>query len=65
MPTENENTKVTITEKKTVGSTTWGKISSGWISLDYVVLDSQSGSGNTGSEAGANGKSRNSMTGRN
>jgi len=43
------NEKVTITERKTVGSTQWGKISSGWISLDYVVMDSQSGSGNTGS----------------
>ena len=31
--------KVTITEKKTVGNTTWGKISNGWISLSYVVLD--------------------------
>lgn len=37
-----KGTKVTITEKKTVGSTTWGKIASGWISLDYVKLDSQS-----------------------
>ena len=36
------NAKVTVTEKKTVGSTTWGKISQGWISLDYVVLDSAS-----------------------
>ncbi len=33
-------TKVTITDKKTVGSITWGKISNGWISLDYVKLDS-------------------------
>lgn len=31
--------RVTITEKKTVGSTVWGKIDKGWISLDYVVLD--------------------------
>lgn len=29
-------TKVTILEKKTVGTTVWGKISNGWISLDYV-----------------------------
>ncbi len=34
-------TKVTITETKTVGNTTWGKISQGWISLDYVQLDNQ------------------------
>ena len=33
------NTKVEITEKKTVGETVWGKISKGWISLDYVKLD--------------------------
>ena len=32
-------TKVTILEQKKVGSTTWGKISSGWISMKYVVLD--------------------------
>ena len=41
------NTKVEITERKTVGSTVWGKISKGWISLDYVVLDGQSSSGTT------------------
>ena len=35
-------TKVTITEKKTNGSMVWGKISNGWISLDYVQLDVQS-----------------------
>ena len=33
--------KVTITETKTVGNTTWGKVSKGWISLDYVKLDNQ------------------------
>ncbi len=36
------NTKVEITEQRTVGSTRWGKTSKGWISLDYVVLDGQS-----------------------
>ena len=47
------NEKVTITEKRQVGNTTWGKISSGWVSMDYIVLDSgsqssgSSGSGNT------------------
>ena len=39
--------KVTITEKTTVGSTVWGKTNKGWISLDYVVLDSTSQSGST------------------
>ena len=33
--------KVEILEKKQVGVTTWGKISKGWISLDYIVLDGQ------------------------
>lgn len=32
-------TKVEITEQKTVSGTVWGKMSKGWISLDYVVLD--------------------------
>lgn len=35
------NTKVTITDRKTVGGTVWGCIDKGWISLDYVVLDGQ------------------------
>ena len=33
------NDRVTITERKTVDGMEWGKISTGWISLDYVVLD--------------------------
>lgn len=37
-----DGAKVDITERKTVGSTVWGKIAKGWISLDYVVLDGQS-----------------------
>jgi len=47
--------KVTITEQQTVGSMTWGKMSKGWVSMDYIQLDSGSGnagsSGNTGSTA--------------
>ena len=35
----NYGDRVTILEQKTVGDTTWGKISKGWISLDYVSLD--------------------------
>ena len=31
--------KVKITEQKTVGDVTWGKMSQGWISMKYVVLD--------------------------
>ena len=38
--------KVEITEQKKIGSTTWGKIDKGWISLDYVILDKQNASGN-------------------
>ena len=34
--------RVTITEKTVSGSMTWGKIASGWISMDYIVLDSTS-----------------------
>lgn len=32
---------VEILEQKSVGATVWGKISSGWISMSYVVLDSE------------------------
>ena len=39
--------KVTITEQKTVGGVVWGKISTGWISMDYVVLDKGNSSGTT------------------
>lgn len=44
------NERVTITERKTVGGTVWGKISSGWISMDYVILDNNSASGGTASQ---------------
>ena len=33
------NERVTVTETKKVNGMTWGKISSGWISMDYVILD--------------------------
>ncbi len=39
--------KVEILEQKKVGSVTWGKTEKGWVSMDYIVLDQQSG-GNTG-----------------
>lgn len=32
--------KVTVTQQQTVGSMTWGKTEKGWVSMDYVVLDS-------------------------
>ena len=31
--------KVTVTERKTVGGTQWGKMEKGWICLDYVKFD--------------------------
>lgn len=33
------NEKVTITEQKTVDGMTWGKISTGWVSMDYIIVD--------------------------
>ena len=35
----NKGNRVEILETKQVGSVTWGKISRGWISMDYVKLD--------------------------
>ena len=40
---------VTILETATVGGTTWGRTSSGWVSMDYI---STSGSGSTGGSEG-------------
>ncbi len=37
--TLSNGTAVTILEQKTTGNMTWGKIASGWICMDYVVLD--------------------------
>ena len=34
-----DGTKVTILEQQKAGSMTWGRISEGWISMSYVVLD--------------------------
>ena len=34
-----DGSKVTILEQQKAGSMTWGKISDGWISMSYVVLD--------------------------
>ena len=42
--------KVTITELRTVGSTVWGKIASGWISMDYVILDGQGSAPDSGAD---------------
>jgi len=37
----NNGDRVEILEQKSVGSMVWGKISKGWISMSYVVLDKQ------------------------
>ncbi len=37
------NDRVEILEQKVVGATVWGRINKGWISMDYVKLDSTSG----------------------
>lgn len=42
------NERVTITERKVVGGVEWGKIPNGWVSMEYIILDSTSGS--TGSQ---------------
>ena len=33
-----KNDTVTITEQKTVGTTTWGKTAKGWVSMDYISM---------------------------
>ncbi len=38
----NKGDRVEILDQKTVGNTTWGKINKGWISMDYVKLDTAS-----------------------
>ena len=43
--------KVEILEQSTVGSMKWGKIAEGWISMDYVILDSNGSSNNNNSSA--------------
>lgn len=44
--------KVTILEKKTVGSTVWGRIENGWISMDFVTLDTSGADNNQGQTTG-------------
>lgn len=53
---------VLITERKTVGGMEWGKISKGWISMDYIRLDGEtSNSGNSGN-SGSTESNANTMT---
>ena len=44
-----KNDKVTITEKKTVGATTWGKTAKGWVSMDYISMGNSGDSNIQGS----------------
>ena len=58
--------KVTVLEQKTSGGYTWGKTDKGWISMNYVVLGSNSGStssGSTSSDSGASSGSASGQTG--
>lgn len=41
------NDRVEILEQRTVGSTVWGKINEGWISMAYVKLDESGSTDNT------------------
>ncbi len=42
------NETVTILEQRPVGPTMWGRIDRGWISLDYVVLNTAGSTGGSG-----------------
>jgi N-acetylmuramoyl-L-alanine amidase len=46
-------TRVTIYETQKVGSSTWGRVDKGWISLNYVVLDKTESSETTKPETSA------------
>lgn len=37
--------RVEIFEQKRIGNTMWGRISQGWVSMDYIALDSDVGGG--------------------
>ena len=45
--TYNNGDKVTVTQKQTVGSVTWGKTEKGWISLNYFTTEAPSDPGGT------------------
>ena len=48
----NNGARVEILEQKTVGSTKWGRVAEGWISMTYVTLATDSGT--TGTPGGSN-----------
>ena len=57
------NSRIEVFETKVVGATTWGRVSLGWVSMEYVMLDSQlppgmipdPGTGSTGGNTGSTG----------
>ena len=55
--------KVEIYETTTVGAYKWGRISSGWICMDYVVLDQDSGNSDSYQEGTVTGNNVNIRTG--
>lgn len=57
--------KITILEKQTAGSMIWGRISSGWVSLSYVVLDEPVQEPGSGSGDNATGGNEDTSTGGN
>lgn len=57
-----EGDKVEILDRKTVDGVEWGRISKGWIMMEFVKLDNNSGSGNTGSNTGNTGSNTGSTT---
>ena len=52
----NKGARVEILEKTTANGMAWGKISKGWISLDYVKLDASNSTDNTQDTVIATGK---------
>ena len=58
-----KGTKVSFTEIKTVGGVKWGKTEKGWISFQYVKLDSETDSGNTSTGNTGSGTATTTITG--
>lgn len=47
--TLNQNERVQVLQQIKVGNTSWGYVSGGWASMDYISLDGGTNTGNTGS----------------
>lgn len=46
--TLNQNERVQVLQQIKVGNTSWGYVSGGWASMDYISLDGGTNTGNTG-----------------